>query len=162
MIITSEALKNAKRVFIGVNKNKYYPITDEFNGSSACIKSDLFEITFSNNERGLTYAELFCNLKEILANIYGIRKFEKGFKVENSLSENPIVLLPVLTKRVKRDQVWSLALIKNNELTFPFEFNLVINYEMSAQEIFERLCSNYLSSEAEWKSSYDLWISINI
>ena len=51
-MIKSEALKNAKQIIVGVNldKNKYYPIVDEFDGQNVTIKSDLFELKFSNNK----------------------------------------------------------------------------------------------------------------
>ena len=146
MLIKSEALRNAKQIIVGVNldKNKYYPIVDEFDGQNATIKNDLFELKFSNNKKGLTYAELFYYLKGMLTNIYEFNDYTIGFQVECALIDKPIVLLPMLTG----EQTWKLALVKNNTVSYPFKYDIESNYKVQQREIFEKLChANHLDKE---------------
>lgn len=150
MLINSEALRNAKQIIVGVNldKNEYYPIVDEFDGQNATIKSDLFELKFSNNKKGLTYAELFYYLKGMLTNIYEFNDYAIGFQVECALTDKPIVLLPVLTGISPSTQTWKLALVKNNTLSYPFKYDIELNYKVQQREIFEKLChANHLNKE---------------
>ena len=150
MLIKSEALRNAKQIIIGVNldKNKYYPIVDEFDGQNATVKSDLFELKFSNNKKGLTYAELFYYLKGMLTNIYGFNDYTIGFQVECTLTDKPIVLLPVLTGISESTQTWKLALVKNNTVSYPFKYDREVSYKVQQREIFEKLCHvNHLVEE---------------
>ena len=150
MLIKSEALRNAKQIIIGVNldKNKYYPIVDEFDGQIATIKSDLFELKFSNNKKGLTYAELFYYLKGMLTNIYEFNDYTIGFQVECTLTDKPIVLLPVLTGISPSMQTWKLALVKNNTVSYPFKYDTEVSYKVQQREIFEKLChANHLVEE---------------
>lgn len=150
MLINSEALRNAKQIIVGVNldKNKYYPIVDEFDGQNATIKNDLFELKFSNNKKGLTYAELFYYLKGMLTNIYEFNDYTIGFQVECALTDKPIVLLPVLTGISPSTQTWKLALVKNNTLSYPFKYDIELNYKVQQREIFEKLChANHLNKE---------------
>lgn len=149
-MVKSEALRNAKQIIVGVNldKNKYYPIVDEFDGQNATIKSDLFELKFSNNKKGLTYAELFYYLKWILANIYEFNDYTIGFQVECTLTDKPIVLLPVLTGISESTQIWKLALVKNNIVSFPFKYDIEVSSQVQQREIFEKLCHvNHLDKE---------------
>ena len=150
MLINSEALRNAKQIIIGVNldKNKYYPIVDEFDGQNATVKSDLFELKFSNDKKGLTYAELFYYLKGILTNIYEFNDYTIGFQVECTLTDKPIVLLPVVTGISPSLHTWKLALVKNNTVSFPFKYDLEVSYKVQQREIFEKLCHvNHLVEE---------------
>jgi hypothetical protein len=150
MLIKSEALRNAKQIIVGVNldKNKYYPIVDEFDGHNVTIKTDLFELKFSNNEKGLTYAELFYYLKGMLTNIYEFNDYATGFQVECTLTDKPIVLLPMLTGISESEQTWKLALVKNNTLSYPFKYDIELNYKVQQREIFEKLChANHLDKE---------------
>lgn len=150
MLIKSEALRNAKQIIVGVNldKNKYYPLIDEFDGQNVTIKSDLFEFKFSNNKKGLTYAELFYYLRGMLSNIYEFNDYTIGFQVECTLTDKPIVLVPVLTGIFKSTQTWKLALVKNNTLSYPFKYDIELNYKVSHREIFEKLChANHLDKE---------------
>ena len=155
MLIKSEALRNAKQIIIGVNldKNKYYPIVDEFDGQNATVKSDLFELKFSNNKKGLTYAELFYYLKGMLTNIYEFNDYTIGFQVECTLTDKPIVLHPVLTGIsellcLQSTQTWKLALVKNNTVSYPFKYDIEVSYKVQRREIFEKLChANHLVEE---------------
>lgn len=150
MLINSEALRNAKQIIVGVNldKNKYYPIVDEFDGQNATIKNDLFELKFSNNKKGLTYAELFYYLKGMLTNIYEFNDYTIGFQVECTSLDKLIVLLPVLTGISPSTQTWKLALVKNNTLSYPFKYDIELNYKVQQREIFEKLChANHLNKE---------------
>ena len=150
MLIKSEALRNAKQIIVGVNldKNKYYPIVDEFDGQNATIKNDLFELKFSNNKKGLTYAELFYYLKGMLTNIYEFNDYTIGFQVECALIDKPIVLLPMLTGISESEQTWKLALVKNNTVSYPFKYDIESNYKVQQREIFEKLChANHLDRE---------------
>ena len=150
MLIKSEALRNAKQIIVGVNldKNKYYPIVDEFDGQNATIKNDLFELKFSNNKKGLTYAELFYYLKGMLTNIYEFNDYTIGFQVECALTDKPIVLLPMLTGISESEQTWKLALVKNNTVSYPFKYDIESNYKVQQREIFEKLChANHLDKE---------------
>lgn len=150
MLINSEALRNAKQIIVGVNldKNKYYPIVDEFDGHNVTIKTDLFELKFSNNKKGLTYAELFYYLKGMLADIYEFGNYTLGFQVECTLTDKPIVLLPMLTGISESEQTWKLALVKNNTLSYPFKYDIELNYKVQPREIFEKLChANHLDKE---------------
>ena len=150
MLIKSEALRNAKQIIVGVNldKNKYYPIVDEFDGQNATIKNDLFELKFSNNKKGLTYAELFYYLKGMLTNIYEFNDYTIGFQVECALIDKPIVLLPMLTGISESEQIWKLALVKNNTVSYPFKYDIESNYKVQQREIFEKLChANHLDRE---------------
>lgn len=150
MLINSEALRNTKQIIVGVNldKNEYYPIIDEFDGQNATIKSDLFELKFSNNKKGLTYAELFYYLKGMLTNIYEFNDYTIGFQVECTLLDKPIVLLPVVTGISPSMQTWKLALVKNNTLIYPFKYDIESNYKVQQREIFEKLCHvNHLVEE---------------
>lgn len=150
MLINSEALRNAKQIIIGVNldKNKYYPIVDEFDGQNATIKSDLFELKFSNDKKGLTYAELFYYLKGMLTNIYEFNDYTIGFQVECTLIDKPIVLLPVVTGISPSMQTWKLALVKNNTVSFPFKYDIEVSSQEQQREIFEKLCHvNHLVEE---------------
>lgn len=150
MLIKSEALRNAKQIIVGVNldKNKYYPIVDEFDGHNVTIKTDLFELKFSNNKKGLTYAELFYYLKRMLADIYEFDNYTFGFQVECALTDKPIVLLPMLTGISESEQTWKLALVKNNTLSYPFKYDIELNYKVQQREIFEKLCrANHLDKE---------------
>ena len=149
-MVKSEALKNAKQIIVGVNldKNKYYPIVDEFDGQNATLKSDLFELKFSNNEKGLTYAELFYYLKGMLTNIYEFNDYTIGFQVERALTDKPIVLLPVITSISESTQTWKLALVKNNTVSYPFKYNIEVSSQVQQREIFEKLCHvNHLDKE---------------
>lgn len=149
MLIKSEALRNAKQIIVGVNldKNEYYPIVDEFDGHNVTIKTDLFELKFSNNKKGLTYAELFYYLKGMLTNIY-FNDYTIGFQVECALTDKLIVLLSVLTGIFKSMQTWKLALVKNNTLIYPFKYDIESNYKVQQREIFEKLChANHLDKE---------------
>ena len=150
MLINSEALRNAKQIIVGVNldKNKYYPIVDEFDGQNVTIKSDLFELKFSNNKKGLTYAELFYYLKGMLTNIYEFNDYTIGFQVECTLLDKPIVLLPVVTGISPSMQTWKLALVKNNTASYPFKYDIEVSYKVQQREIFEKLCHvNHLDKE---------------
>ena len=150
MLIKSEALRNAKQIIVGVNldKNKYYPILDEFDSQNVTIKSDLFELKFSNNKKGLTYAELFYYLKGMLTNIYEFNDYTIGFQVECTLTDKPIVLLPVLTGISESEQTWKLALVKNNTVSYPFKHDIEVNHKVQQREIFEKLChANHLDKE---------------
>ena len=150
MLIKSEALRNAKQIIVGVNldKNKYYPIVDEFDGQNATIKNDLFELKFSNNKKGLTYAELFYYLKGMLTNIYEFNDYTIGFQVECALIDKPIVLLPMLTGISESEQTWKLALVKNNTVSYPFKYDIEVSYKVQQREIFEKLChANHLDKE---------------
>lgn len=150
MLIKSEALRNAKQIIVGVNldKNKYYPIVDEFDGQNATIKTDLFELKFSNNKKGLTYAELFYYLKGMLTNIYEFNDYTIGFQVECALIDKPIVLLPMLTGISESEQTWKLALVKNNTVSYPFKYDIEVSYKVQQREIFEKLChANHLDKE---------------
>lgn len=150
MLIKSEALRNAKQIIVGVNldKNEYYPIVDEFDGQNATIKNDLFELKFSNNKKGLTYAELFYYLKGMLTNIYEFNDYTIGFQVECALTDKPIVLLPMLTGISESEQTWKLALVKNNTVSYPFKYDIESNYKVQQREIFEKLChANHLDRE---------------
>ena len=149
-MVKSEALRNAKQIIVGVNldKNKYYPIVDEFDGQNATIKSDLFELKFSNNKKGLTYAELFYYLKGILTNIYEFNDYTIGFQVECTLTDKPIVLLPVVTGISPSMQTWKLALVKNNTVSYPFKYDIEVSSQEQQREIFEKLChANHLDKE---------------
>ena len=150
MIIKSEVLQNAKQIIVGVNldKNKYYPIVDEFDGHNVTIKTDLFELKFSNNKKGLTYAELFYYLKGILTNIYEFNDYTIGFQVECTLTDKLIVLLPMLTGISESTQTWKLALVKNNTVSYPFKYEIEVNHKVQQREIFEKLCHvNHLDKE---------------
>ena len=149
-MVKSEALRNAKQIIVGVNldKNKYYPIVDEFDGHNVTIKSDLFELKFSNNKKGLTHAELFYYLKGMLANIYEFNDYAFGFQVECTLTDKPIVLLPVVTCISESTQTWKLALVKNNTVSFPFKYDIEVSSQVQQREIFEKLCHvNHLDKE---------------
>ena len=149
-MIKSEALRNAKQIIVGVNidKNKYYPIVDEFDGQNVTIKSDLFELKFSNNKKGLTYAELFYYLKGMLTNIYEFNDYTIGFQVECTLTDKPIVLLPVVTGISESAQTFKLALVKNNSVSFPFKYDIEVSSRVQQREIFEKLChANHLVEE---------------
>ena len=149
-MIKSEALRNAKQIIVGVNidKNKYYPIVDEFDGQNVTIKSDLFELKFSNNKKGLTYAELFYYLKGMLTNIYEFNDYTIGFQVECTLTDKPIVLLPVVTGIFESAQTFKLALVKNNSVSFPFKYDIEVSSRVQQREIFEKLChANHLVEE---------------
>ena len=149
-MIKSEALRNAKQIIVGVNidKNKYYPIVDEFDGQNVTIKSDLFELKFSNNKKGLTYAELFYYLKGMLTDIYEFNDYTIGFQVECTLTDKPIVLLPVVTGISESAQTFKLALVKNNSVSFPFKYDIEVSSRVQQREIFEKLChANHLVEE---------------
>ena len=149
-MIKSEALRNAKQIIVGVNidKNKYYPIVDEFDGQNVTIKSDLFELKFSNNKKGLTYAELFYYLKGMLTDIYEFNDYTIGFQVECTLTDKPIVLLPVVTGISESAQTFKLALVKNNSVSFPFKYDIEVSSQAQQREIFEKLChANHLVEE---------------
>ena len=149
-MVKSEALKNAKQIIVGVNldKNKYYPILDEFDDQNVTIKSDLFELKFSNNKKGLTYAELFYYLKGMLTNIYEFNDYTIGFQVECALTDKPIVLLPVVTCISESAQTWKLALVKNNIVSYPFKYDIEVSSQVQQREIFEKLCHvNHLDKE---------------
>ena len=149
-MVKSEALRNAKQIIVGMNidKNKYYPILDEFDGQNVTIKSDLFELKFSNNKKGLTYAELFYFLKGMLTNIYEFNNYTIGFQVECTLIDKPIVLLPVVTCISESAQTWKLALVKNNTVSFPFKYDIEVSSQVQQREIFEKLCHvNHLDKE---------------
>lgn len=150
MLINSEAIRNANQIIVEVNldKNKYYPLIDEFDGHNVTIKTDLFELKFSNNKKGLTYTELFHYLKGMLANIYEFGNYTLGFQVECTLTDKSIVLLPVLTGIFKNTQTWKLALVENNTLSYPFKYDMELNFEVQRREIFEKLCHvNHLDKE---------------
>lgn len=150
MLINSEALQNAKQIIVGVNldKNKYCPIVDEFDGQNVTIKSDLFELKFSNNKKGLTYAELFYYLKGMLTDIYEFNDYAFGFQVECTLMDKPIVLLPLITGIFESAQTWKLALVKNNTVSFPFKYDIEVSSQVQQREIFEKLCHvNHLVEE---------------
>ena len=149
-MIKSEALKNANQIIVGMNidKNKFYPIVDEFDGQNAIIKSDLFELKFSNNKKGLTYAELFYYLKEMLTSIYEFNDYAFGFQVECTLTDKPIVLLPLITCISESAQTWKLALVKNNSVSYPFKYDIEVSSQVQQREIFEKLCHvNHLDKE---------------
>lgn len=149
-MVKSEALKNAEQIVVGMNidKNKFYPIVDEFDGQNVTIKSDLFELKFSNNKKGLTYAELFYYLKGILTNIYEFNDYAFGFQVECTLIDKPIVLLPLITSISESTQTWKLALVKNNTVSFPFKYGIEVSSQEQQREIFEKLCHvNHLDKE---------------
>lgn len=149
-MIKSEALRNAEQIIVGMNldKNKYYPIVDEFDGQNVTFKSDLFELKFSNNKKGLSYAELFYYLKGMLTNIYEFNDYAFGFQVECTLTDKPIVLLPLITGISESAQTWKLALVKNNTVSFPFKYDIEVSYEVQRREIFEKLCRvNHLVEE---------------
>ena len=141
-MVKSEALRNAKQIIVGMNidKNKYYPILDEFDGQNVTIKSDLFELKFSNNKKGLTCAELFYFLKGMLTNIYEFNNYTIGFQVECTLLDKLIVLLPVVTGISESAQTWKLALVKNNTVSFPFKYDIEVSSQVQQREIFEKLC----------------------
>ena len=146
----SEALKNANQIVVGMNidKNKYYPIVDEFDGQNVTLKSDLFELKFSNNKKGLTYAELFYYLRGMLADIYEIDNYTFGFQIESTLTDKLIVLLPVVTGISESAQTWKLALVKNNTVSFPFKYEIKVSSQEQQREIFEKLCHvNHLDKE---------------
>ena len=146
-MIKSEALKNAKQIIVGVNldKNKYYPIVDEFDGQNVTIKNDLFELKFSNNKKGLTYAELFYYLKGMLTNIYEFNDYTIGFQAECTLIDKPVVLLPVLTGISESTQTLKLAIVKNNTLSYPYKYDIEVSSQVQQREIFEKLChANHL------------------
>ena len=150
MLINSEALRNANQIVVGMNtdKNKFYPIVDEFDGQNVTIKSDLFELKFSNNKKGLTYAELFYYLKGMLTDIYGFNDYAFGFQVECTLIDKPIVLLPLITGISESAQTWKLALVKNNTVSFPFKYEIEVSSQVQRREIFEKLCHvNHLDKE---------------
>ena len=128
-MVKSEALKNAKQIIVGVNldKNKYYPIADEFDGQNVILKSDLFELKFSNNKKGLTYAELFYYLKGMLTDIYEFNDYTIGFQVDCTLIDKPVVLLPVLTGISESSQTWKLAIVKNNIVSYPYKYDIVVS-----------------------------------
>lgn len=149
-MVKSEALKNANQIVVGMNidKNKYYPIVDEFDGQNVTLKSDLFELKFSNNKKGLTYAELFYYLQGMLADIYEIDNYTFGFQVESTLTDKQIVLLPVVTGISESAQTWKLALVKNNTVSFPFKYEIKVSSQVQQREIFEKLCHvNHLDEE---------------
>ena len=149
-MVKSEALKNANQIVVGMNidKNKCYPIVDEFDGQNVTLKSDLFELKFSNNKKGLTYAELFYYLQGMLADIYEIDNYTFGFQVESTLTDKQIVLLPVVTGISESAQTWKLALVKNNTVSFPFKYEIKVSSQVQQREIFEKLCHvNHLDEE---------------
>ena len=149
-MVKSEDFKNAKQIIVGVNldKNKYYPILDEFDGQNVTIKSDLFELKFSNNKKGLTYAELFYYLRGMLTNIYEFNDYTIGFQVECTLTNKPIVLLPMITGISESAQTWKLALVKNNTVSYPFKYDIEVSSQVQQREIFEKLCHvNHLDKE---------------
>ena len=149
-MVKSEVLRNANQIIVGMNidKNKFYPIVDEFDGQNVTIKSDLFELKFSNNKKGLTYAELFYYLKGMLTNIYGFNDYAFGFQVECTLTDKPIVLLPLITGISESTQTWKLALVKNNTVSFPFKYEIEVSSQVQRREIFEKLCRvNHLDKE---------------
>ena len=149
-MVKSEVLRNANQIIVGMNidKNKFYPIVDEFDGQNVTIKSDLFELKFSNNKKGLTYAELFYYLKGMLTNIYGFNDYAFGFQVECALTDKPIVLLPLITGISESTQTWKLALVKNNTVSFPFKYEIEVSSQVQRREIFEKLCRvNHLDKE---------------
>lgn len=149
-MVKSEALKNATQIVVGMNidKNKFFPIVDEFDGQNVTIKSDLFELKFSNNKKGLSYAELFYYLKGMLTNIYEFNDYAFGFQVECTLTDKPIVLLPLITGISESAQTWKLALVKNNTVSFPFKYDIEVSHKAQQREIFEKLCHvNHLDEE---------------
>ena len=149
-MVKSEALRNAEQIIVGMNidTNKFYPIVDEFDGQNVTIKSDLFELKFSNDKKGLTYAELFYYLKGMLTDIYGFNDYAFGFQVECTLIDKPIVLLPLITCISESTQTWKLALVKNNTVSFPFKYDIEVSYKVQQREIFEKLCHvNHLDKE---------------
>ena len=149
-MVKSEALRNAKQIIVGMNidTNKFYPIVDEFDGQNVTIKSDLSELKFSNNKKGLSYAELFYYLKGMLTDIYGFNDYAFGFQVECTLTDKPIVLLPMITGIFESTQTWKLALVKNNIVSFPFKYEIEVSYKVQQREIFEKLCHvNHLDKE---------------
>ena len=146
-MIKSEALKNAKQIIVGINldKNKYYQIVDEFNDQNVILKSDLFELKFSNNKKGLTYAELFYYLKGMLTDIYEFNNYTIGFQAECTLIDKPVVLLPVVSGISESTQTWKLAIIKNNTVSYPYKYDIEVSSQVQQREIFEKLChTNHL------------------